>query len=117
MKRIIVAFLFFTVALPIFAQEKSQAYKKVKMTICDEKMTGCAERLIIKDKSYLIEATTNAINIKYLNIVSGLRDQNKLETTLPYIKGYIKKQKGHFPNPMADFEVFHLVDLKTPEEK
>ena len=117
MKKAIVVLLISIITIPVFAKVKHTTYKNVTIKICDEQMMGCANRLIIKNKDYLIDTVTKKANIKYLNVVSDLREQNKLETTLVDVKGYIKKEKGHFPNPTAEFEVFHISDLKVSEEK
>jgi len=117
MKKVIIVLLVFAITVLIFAQAKYKTCNNVTLKICDEKLMGCANRLIIKDKQYLIDAGTGKANDKYTAVINNLRAQNKLETTLAYAKGYIKKEKGHFPNPMAEFEVFHLRDLKTLEEK
>jgi len=117
MKKLIIVLLVIAIAVLIFAKAKYRTYDNVTLKICDQNLMGCANKLVIKDKQYLVDAGTGLANQKYLKIVDDLRGQNKLETTLAYVKGYTKKEKGHFPNPMADFDVFHIGDLKTLEEK
>jgi len=117
MKKIIIILLVLAATVLIFAKIKYKTYNNATLRVCNEKLMGCANRLIINDKEYLVDAGTGNTNIKYQSIVNKLREQNKLETTLLYVKGYIKKEKGHFPNPMADFEVFHIGNIKMLEEK
>lgn len=117
MKKMIIVLLVSIIATPVFAKIKHTRYNNVTIKVCDEKLTGCANRLVIKDKEYLIDPVTTNANTKYLNVVSESRDDNKLEQVLKYATGYITKEKGHFPNPMAEFEVFKLSDIYVPEEK
>jgi len=124
MKKIIIFLLISTITIPVFAQVKktkkqikNTTHKEVTIKVCDEKLMGCANRLVIKNKEYLIDPITKSANTKYLNVVSESREHNKLEQTLKYVTGYTKKEKGHFPNPTAEFEVFKLTDIYVPEEK
>jgi hypothetical protein len=117
MKKAIIVLLILVATIPVFAKVKHTTFTNVTIKVCDEKLMGCANRLVIKGKEYLIDPITPSANTKYLNVVSESRDDNKLEQVLKYAKGYIKKEKGHFPNPTAEFEVFKLSDIYVPEEK
>jgi hypothetical protein len=117
MKKIIMILLVYATVNPLFAKARLETYKNAKLQICDIRLLGCSDRIIIKGKSYLIDIVTDRANTTYKKVVADLRQQKKLEISLKETRGYILTEKGHFPNPMVNFDVFHLLDLKAPEKK
>jgi len=115
MKKIIFSFLL--IALSSCAHTTVAQYDNVGIKICAPRLMGCAARIVINNKSYLIDAVTPEARAKYEKLSKKLSAQHKWETTLDNIKGYTTKEKGHFPNPMAEFDVFKLSDLKLSEGK
>ena len=73
---------------------------------------GCADRLVIDGKDMLVDTVNKDIELKYNNFKDQLKKKKKFETKLNSVEGFSVIEKGHFPNPMADFEVFKLYDLR-----
>ena len=86
------------------------------LNFCQPKMFGCAERISVDGKSYLLDALMSA-----QGTVTALRAAyafNKIYQSLPgKAVGFVVSEKGHFPNPMAEFEVFKLLDANFSSPK
>lgn len=92
-------------------------YNNAAVKICAPRLMGCADRIVIDEKSYLIDPVTDEARSKYHELTKQLRKQNKQEINPVQVNGYTTKELGHFPNPMAEFDVFKLCNLKMPEAK
>jgi hypothetical protein len=113
MKKII-----FTSLLPVLmscAHTRIEQYDNAAVKICAPRLMGCADRIVINKKAYLVDPVTEQARSKYQELSKQLRKQNKLEIDPVQVNGYATKELGHFPNPMAEFDVFKLSDLRVPE--
>jgi hypothetical protein len=115
MKKIILTSLL--LILGSCAHTKVVQYNNASIKICAPRLMGCAPRIAIGDKSYLVDPVTDEARSKYQELDERLRKQNKFEISPVQVSGYTTKELGHFPNPMAEFEVFKLSDLNLPEAK
>jgi hypothetical protein len=95
----------------------SKRYNNVVIEVCKPRLLGCANRLIIENKNFLIAPTNKKAAAQYEALTNQMTNNKKFKETLPSIDGYTTKEKGHFPNPMASFDVFKLDDLTPPETK
>jgi hypothetical protein len=69
---------------------------------------GSTDVLVINGNYYLMDVLNEEkFSIKYL--MNDLRAAGKCTNVT--VTGYIVKEKGHFPNPTAEFEVFKIMDL------
>ena len=87
MKKTIIVLLLSIITIPIFANGRLDTYKNATLQICDIRLLGCVDRIIMDGKSYLIDIATDGVNTKYKKLVGDLRKHKKLETSLQYIKG------------------------------
>lgn len=77
---------------------------------------GCVDRLQVGGKVYLfdLDDSASARVENGLNGLIGTLRFHKLKTSPALdVVGYVSREKGHFPNPTVEFEVFHIVDIKN----
>lgn len=110
MKKIIIA-AFSTVLLTShsFAANKTVVLKNVHITVCGQ-VPGCAPR-IYEDgdrNNYLIDQKYAQ---EFLNKhqVEGNAPENHV--AVKEALGVVVKEKGHFPNPTVEFEVFKAISI------
>ena len=104
-----IAFIFplTTIASTLVVEENAT------ITICQKFVAGCANRIVIQGKPYLIsydEASNVNDGIKNLitEFITAAKAVNMKVSPSFKAEGFIVKEKGHFPNPVAEFEVFKL---------
>ncbi len=74
------------------------------LIICPQKILGCANKIRISNTDYLISPQNEDVKkkIEELEKIKGKEFLNIPIMKLEYSKS---KEKGHFPNPMAEFDV------------
>lgn len=83
---------------------------------CKPGLMGCAERVVIGGEAMLVEAL--AASKASLEAIRGAHHAHGLYETQPgKVSGFIVREKGHFPNPLVEFEVFKLLDADIPLPK
>jgi hypothetical protein len=83
---------------------------------CPPRHLGCAPSIDIGGENYLLEAL--AASRASLNDLEGALHFHKIYTSMPgKVTGFVVKEKGHFPNPTAEFPVFKLLDADFPMPK
>lgn len=93
-----------------------------KLKICPPKAAGCANKIVINEIEYIISYdegnnTDNAITNLIQEMIAACRAKKLAVSPIFIAEGYIAKEKGHFPNPMAEFTVFkisYLADVNLP---
>lgn len=81
-------------------------YKNVKIQTCSRVAMGCAPKIILENGSSLLLDTSYA-----RDILSEDKDSKGIEIEAREVMGVITLERGHFPNPMADFEVFKAIRI------
>ncbi len=86
---------------------------KAQVKICAPRMAGCANKITVQGKDYIIgyneannvgDGITNLLN----SLITACRDK-KIYTSPTFVaEGFIVREKGHFPNPTVEFEVFKI---------
>ncbi|MBC7466136.1 MAG: hypothetical protein H7256_09090 [Bdellovibrio sp.] len=84
--------------------------------LCPPRMAGCANKITINKTSYIFDYDpTNNVDQAITNLAQSLIDACKAKKLLVSptftAEGYVVIEKGHFPNPMADFPVFKITYL------
>lgn len=80
------------------------------LRICPIEIVGCADKLLIKDKNYLIDVINKKAE-KKLSLIINKREKKDFRENNVQVTGSFTEEKGHFPNPMANFDVFKLEDI------
>ncbi len=79
------------------------------MHFCQPGLAGCAQRIELGGQSYLLEPLSSAK--ESVSNIAGAYAFHKLYVTQPgKVTGFVVLEKGHFPNPTVEFEVFKLLD-------
>ena len=88
---------------------------KAYMTLCPAQAAGCAKRIVVNGKPYLVSVPEGLTDVQELvEAIEGSYGFHKITKTQPFtVRGYAKREKGHFPNPGATFDVFTIVSLKN----
>ena len=84
-----------------------------QLKICPPRMAGCANKILINKTEYIIsydEANNADGGIEKLmnGMIDACRFQKLALSPAFAAEGFIAKEKGHFPNPMAEFTVFKI---------
>jgi len=95
-----------------FALTPQTVYRNVIIKLCPKDMMGCAQRAVIEGKDVLLDPITKQARAKYNKLANRCKKQGLLETPPVTVWGFVVKEKGHFPNPMAEFDVLKIKDLK-----
>lgn len=107
-------FVLFTLAIflstPVLLCKNKVQKGSAVLKICPIEIVGCADRLVIKNKSYLIDALNKKAE-KDLSFIIDKRGEKDFREKKVEVTGYLIKEKGHFPNPMANFDVFKLDNI------
>ena len=82
------------------------------LMVCPKNITGCADKIIMEKTDYLIDATTEEAK-QGLYKLTKKRNSKEFKKIKVTVQGYPVKEKGHFPNPMAEFDVFKLNTIAT----
>ncbi len=112
--------IIFTSLMLVFvgcAHTKMKQYDNAVVKICPPHLLGCANRIVVDGREYLVDTVSEEASSKYQEFTKSLRRQKRYEAGPLQVSGYATKELGHFPNPMAEFDVFKLSDLKLPEAK
>jgi hypothetical protein len=81
---------------------------------CRPDLMGCARRIIIDDKSYLVDPVGQSLQEALQKLEESYAIDELYETVPGSVVGFMVKEKGHFPNPMAEFDVFKMLALDFP---
>jgi hypothetical protein len=86
---------------------------KAQVKICPPRIAGCANKITIQGTDYIIgyneannvgDGITNLLN----SLITACRDK-KIYTSPTFVaEGFIVREKGHFPNPTVEFDVFKI---------
>jgi len=82
------------------------------LILCPKNITGCADRIVVDKIDYLIDSVTEDAK-KDLTEITKKRKINDFQKIKVTVQGSTVKELGHFPNPMAEFDVFKLRLIKT----
>jgi hypothetical protein len=111
MKQIfILAFVFST---SVFAQVSHlSVFRNVKINICGEMMDGCASYVTIEPRRAGEQPLSLLLDMNYPEAQKFIKSHRQVvdrdnggTVTALEVMGTVVKEKGHFPNPMAEFEV------------
>ncbi len=72
---------------------------------------GSTDQLKIDGDFYLVDSLTSTSAQKYLK--DHVAPANAGNCVPVVVTGYRVKEKGHFPNPMAAFKVFKVLDISS----
>lgn len=97
-------FLTCLLSISVFAQVTTEKFESIDIRTCHEEMMGCAPTLKINGKSILLDQETVSDEL-----YEKIRQANGAIINIKDIEGFVAKETGHFPNPMAEFEVFKVV--------
>ncbi|MCX6112678.1 MAG: hypothetical protein NTY22_05265 [Proteobacteria bacterium] len=113
MKPIILAlFSMFLLAACAHTKKDNIKCEDVLLVACPIRITGCADRIKTDKTDYLIDPVTEDAK-KNLAKITKKRKNSDFKEIKVTVQGYTVKEKGHFPNPMAEFDVFKLEIIKT----
>ena len=112
MKLILFALFGLLFASCAHTNKEAVKYEYANMRICPKSITGCADRIIINKTDYLIDPVTDNAK-KILTEIIKKRKINAFMEIKVTVQGYAVKELGHFPNPMAEFDVFKLMTIGT----
>lgn len=76
----------------------------------------CADRLKVAGKSYifdLADSTSARVESGLNRLIGTLRFHKVTVSPALDVVGFVSREKGHFPNPTVEFEVFHILDVKN----
>ncbi len=114
MKALLISFMILATSFSIQANETQLIIENsATLKVCAPKMAGCAHKIVIAHKEYLIDYNLgsnddNGISNLMNGMIAACRAL-KLSVSPTFIaEGFIVKEKGHFPNPTVEFEVFKL---------
>ncbi|MEI6079905.1 MAG: hypothetical protein WCQ53_04635 [bacterium] len=99
---------FFCLGLQACNEFKS---REATLKICPEHIVGCADRLEVSKISYLIDPINDAAKSSFSKMTANRKKKEFSEIKVT-IDGCAVKEKGHFPNPMAEFDVIKLKSIR-----
>ena len=82
---------------------KNPAY----LIICPQKILGCVNKIRINDTDYLISSQNEVVQ-KKIEELEKIRGKEFLRIPIVKLEYSSSKEKGHFPNPMAEFDVVKI---------
>ena len=85
---------------------------KAVIHLCAKGMMGCAPRIDIDGTSYLLVLTNKQVQKQFEAINGAYQFHHMLKTAPGQAVGVRALEDGHFPNPMAKFDVFKAESLK-----
>ena len=112
MKLVIFAFLGLLFASCAHTNKDTIKSEDATLRICPKNITGCADKIITNKMDYLIDPVTEDATKSFIEITKK-RNTNNFKEIKITAQGYTVKELGHFPNPMAEFDVFKLMVIKT----
>lgn len=77
------------------------------LIICPKKILGCVSKVSIKNVDYLISSQNNKVKQK-IEDLEKLRTDNFVKIPILKLEYTRVKESGHFPNPMAKFDVIRI---------
>ena len=95
-----------------------EIFKNATVNICGQRSLGCAHSVTLEDGRRLLldrDYAGSLVNVHANSNYDG--DDDPIDYTKPtYIKtkeimGVVVTESGHFPNPMADFEVIKVIKV------
>lgn len=80
------------------------------LSFCNERLMGCAPRITVNGEEALLDrdSLSDDVNRRINPTGSG-------GSITASIKGYFAYERGHFPNPMAYFRVFKILEINFPD--
>jgi hypothetical protein len=84
---------------------------------CQPGLMGCAPRIIVDDKSYLIDPVGPSLQEAMQKLEQSYFNDKVYVTAPGTVVGFIVREKGHFPNPTAEFEVFKIIAMDFSRKK
>lgn len=82
------------------------------ITVCQKGIVGCAHRIEVDGEDYLIDALGKGVREDFQAIIGAHQFHSQKRTLPGKVVGFIVKEKGHFPNPTAEFNVFKALSLE-----
>ena len=82
--------------------------RTAKIHVCEKDRQGCAHKIEVDEKEYLIDPVTTEAK-EALKDTVGACQFHKMETLeRGSLIGFGVTETGHFPNPTAEFDVFKV---------
>ncbi|MFH1224044.1 MAG: hypothetical protein V1647_06875 [Pseudomonadota bacterium] len=104
--------MLFTVSTLLHARSNIEVYDGVVIKLCPPRILGCAPRADVAGRDVLLEPVSQKARAGYKKLVRETKSQGQFQTRPVKITGRILKEKGHFPNPMADFDVLKIMEIQ-----
>lgn len=79
--------------------------------VCQKGVVGCAHKIVIDGDEYLVDALGKSTREDYEAIIGNHQFHKQKETLPGKAVGFIVREKGHFPNPTVEFNVFKAISL------
>ncbi|MBC7420598.1 MAG: hypothetical protein H7328_07715 [Bdellovibrio sp.] len=114
MKALFILLFAFAASLTTYADETTLVVEPAaQLKVCAPRMAGCAHKIVIAGHEYLIDYNPGSNDDSGIsNLMTGMIDACRAVKLLVSptftAEGFIVKEKGHFPNPTVEFEVFKL---------
>lgn len=83
-----------------------------ELSFCNERMMGCAPRIVVNGEDVLLDRNTVSDSVNRRIGPTGAGG-----SITASVKGYFAHEKGHFPNPMAYFKVFKVLEIHFPDSE
>ena len=80
--------------------------------VCNPQLLGCATHIEIEGKYYLLDTVNNQLNNQLTKMVTAYQKKGITRSNPGTVTGFIVREGGHFPNPMAEFDVFKAMSLQ-----
>ncbi len=77
------------------------------LVICPRNILGCANKVSINTVDYLISSQNNEVQEK-IEDLDKLRSEDFVKIPILELEYTTVKESGHFPNPMAEFDVIRI---------
>ena len=85
---------------------------------CPEGSDGCVKHITLGNKRYLLAMSDPSTQYETLQNLEGAYHFHKMEVSQPgKVVGFSAREKGHFPNPTATFDVFYVIGMDYPLPK
>ena len=83
-----------------------------ELSFCNERLMGCAARITINGEEVILDRSTVSDSVN-----RRLNPAGAGGSITASVKGYFAHEKGHFPNPMAYFRVFKVLEISFPDSE
>ncbi len=92
--------------------EKTKNDEIKYLSLCPKNIVGCADRIHILDKSYLIDPQNEKVRDMINKAAKDKRSDKEFIDLIIFDLAYTTaREKGRFPNPMAEFDVIKVENI------